>query len=127
MAYGIHFSLLGPGIGECFDGAANAIWLANDLGSWGRGDDDLNIIDTYLQNNQGWTEDEAADRAIGEYNKIVERLRERLDDLTNSSPDSHSARFAEMVGACVDGNIQAMRELGFRYSMRFLARLDRVC
>jgi hypothetical protein len=112
---------------ECLDDIANTAWLANDLGSLGRDlqhenpgaedqvdPEDLNLVSTYVR-ELGLTHAAAFDRIVDEYNRIVTRLRARLDDLHREvrSPDADT--FIDLVRANVRGNLDAMQALRFRY------------
>ncbi|HEU4536268.1 MAG TPA: terpene synthase family protein [Polyangiaceae bacterium] len=121
VASGLDLGRLGRHVGACCDDAAHAIWLANDLGSYDRdraeGEaGDLNIIAADLRASGG-PEARAFDRVVERYNGLVRALRARFEALAGDpAAGADGARFAELLGAIVDGNLVAMGALGSRYS-----------
>lgn len=102
------------------DCVANTAWLANDLGSMGRDlekpatGDDLNIITTYRR-ELGLSARDAFERAVREYNQTIIQLQSLIQQV-RSTKTRDAASFIDIVLANVQGNLDAMRLMKFRYA-----------
>jgi hypothetical protein len=100
--------------------AVDLVLLANDLGSaerdsrGGASPDDLNLIHSYARQH-ALTEADALERLIDEHNRMVASFRSVLAGAQAECPGPHAERYAELLSGVVDGNVEAVLALGFRY------------
>lgn len=107
----------------------DVVLLANDLGSierdtaGGEAPDDLNLVTT-LAAEVGCSRDEAVARLIVQHDELVAELRRSLA----GARDGAETAYADLLAGMVDGNLDSLLSLGFRYpgAGAILGRLDRV-
>lgn len=100
--------------------AVDLVLLANDLASverdaqGGASPDDLNLVHSYAR-AYGEAEPAALERLIQLHNEMVERYRAALALAIAARPGPHALSYAEILTGVVEGNVAAVRALGFRY------------
>jgi hypothetical protein len=111
--------------------AVDLVLLVNDLASLerdrqgGASPDDLNLVHTFASQH-GVPEAEAHELLVAEHNRLIRRYRAASETAVAARPGPHAERYADLLSGVIDGNVAAVRALGFRYpgAGPMLPRLD---
>ncbi len=120
ISMGIDPSVTSPRFSEARRLATDVVLLSNDLASAERdapdGDapEDLNLIDAYRA-ERGDAKADVIEALIELQRSLAERCRRELDAAVAEAPGPHAAAYEAVVTGLVDGNLEAISLLDFRY------------